>query len=136
MKNDGGTAAHDAATTLNALTQDELIKEIRRRLGLTSARRVGYHHAEVVRLLLDMGGGLHEVSAIYKALLDSNRAMVMSQLYRVLKVLEEAKVVESHWANLEGRPRRVFGVAGRVDRDALHKSGDFCKHCGAPLHRH
>lgn len=129
-------AAKDVASTLGALTQAELIEEIQRRLGRSATRRIGVQHARVLQLLLaDMPPGPHEVSTIYKALLDSGRSMVMSQLYRVLRVLEEAQVLESRWANFEGRPRRVFSVVGRVDAGTLHGAGHFCEHCGAPLQR-
>ena len=118
--------------TMDHAGASELIQEIRAQLGPTSARRVGLAHATVLHTLMDMEENFADVNAIYKALLASGNPMVMSKLYRALKVLEEAHAVERHWAPHEGRPRSVYGVAGRArqhDHDAV-----VCRFCGVPLH--
>ncbi len=104
-------AARHAA--IAGASPSELIAQIRTRLGPTSARRVGTAHATVLNALIAVDQEFLDVNALYKALLDQGSPMVMSKVYRVLKVLEEARVIERHWAQHEGRPRSVYRVAGR-----------------------
>lgn len=134
MNNDGAISINEAGPAMDALSASEMIAEIQGRLGKGKPRRISHQHVDVMRLMRqDLAPGLYEVSTIYKALLQTGRPMVMSQLYRVLRVLEEAGLLECHWANFAGRPRREFGVAGRVDLRHAHAAGEICKHCGAPL---
>src|SRR5262249_3901421 len=103
-------------------------------LGPTSVRRVGASHATLLHTLIEMEEDFADVNAIYKALLANGTPMVMSKLYRALKVLEEARAVERHWVPHECRPRSVYYVA-RPARPAGHDLvAGVCRFCGVPLH--
>jgi hypothetical protein len=88
----------------------ELVELIHARLRPASSRRVGLPHAAMLRTLDRMEGGAGDVHAIYKALLDNGQTMVMSKVYRVLKVLEEAGLVERRWLLHDGRPRSEYRI--------------------------
>ena len=134
MKNDGEIAEHDNAADLTGLTQDELIETIRFRLGGPNGRRVTHQHTDVLKVLLGMGGQAGDVNEIYRTLMLSGRDMGMSQLYRVIRVLEEARLIESRWVHHGGSPRRVFNVAGQAKSADVDQPTGVCQHCGAPLH--
>ena len=89
-------------------SEAELVKLIHARLGPASTRRVGFAHAMMLRTLHRMQDDGGDVHAIYKALLDSGEVMVMSKVYRVLKVLEDAGLVERRWLLYDGRPRSEY----------------------------
>ena len=108
----------------------DMVRSIRTQLGPTSARRVGLPHATVLRTLMDTEEDFSDVIAIYKTLLAQGNPMVMSKLYRVLKVLEEARAIERHWAQHEGRPRSVYCVAGRAKQGGHDHASGACKFCG------
>ncbi|OUM01489.1 transcriptional repressor [Variovorax sp. JS1663] len=91
-------------------TEIELVELINARLRPSSSRRVGLPHAAMLRTLDRMEDGAGDVQSIYKALMDSGRAMVMSKVYRVLKVLEEAGLVERRWILYDGRPRSQYRI--------------------------
>ena len=120
--------------TMDHTAASDLIQEIRAQLGPASARRVGVAHATVLHTLMDMEEDFADVNAIYKALLANGNPMVMSKLYRALKVLEEAHAVERHWAPHEGRPRSVYCATGRARRAGHDHDAGVCRFCGVPLH--
>lgn len=105
-------SAHPRLDLDEIATEAELVKLIHARLGPSSSRRVGFHHAAMLRTLNRMQGGAGDVHAIYKALMDDGQMMVMSKVYRMLKVLEEAGLVERRWLLDDGRPRSEYRVAG------------------------
>ncbi len=133
MEHTGAASARILAAA-GAASTSELIQEIRAQLGPTSARRVGLAHATLLQTLIDMEEDFADVNAIYKALLANGHPMVMSKLYRALKVLEEARAIERHWAPHEGRPRSVYGVAGRARQHGHDHDAGVCRFCGVPLH--
>jgi len=129
-----GAAPTRSFAAARAASTSELIQEIRTQLGPTSARRVGLVHATLLQTLIDMEEDFPDVTAIYKALLANGNPMVMSKLYRALKVLEEARTIERHWAPHDGRPRSVYCVAGRARAAGHDHDAGVCRFCGVPLH--
>ncbi|GAA4343069.1 hypothetical protein GCM10023165_25180 [Variovorax defluvii] len=91
-------------------TEIELVELINARLRPASSRRVGLPHAALLRTLDRMEDGAGDVPSIYKALMDGGEPMAMSKVYRVLKVLEEAGVVERRWMLYDGRPRSQYRI--------------------------
>lgn len=132
--NHTGAASARSFAAAGAASTSELIEEIRRQLGPTSARRVGMVHATLLHTLIEMEEDFADVNAIYRALLANGNAMVMSKLYRALKVLEEARAIERHWAPHDGRPRSVYCVAGRARQAGHDHEAGVCRFCGVPLH--
>jgi len=129
-----GAASARPFAAAGAASTSELIQEIRRQLGPTSARRVGLVHATLLHTLIEMEEDFADVNAIYKTLLANGNPMVMSKLYRALKVLEEARAIERHWAPHDGRPRSVYSVAGRARQAGHGHDAGVCRFCGVPLH--
>src|SRR5689334_16815779 len=93
-----GAVSTRSFAAAGAPSTSDLIQAIRAQLGPTSARRVGLVHATLLRTLIDMEEDFADVNAIYRALLANGNPMVMSKLYRGLKVLQEARAIERHWA--------------------------------------
>lgn len=112
--------------------QLQLVNDIRARLSASDARRIGLHHAAVLLTLQTMPDGKGDVPAIYRALIEHGHAMVMSRLYRALKVLEGAGMLYREWVLHEGRPRSTYRlIDGGTGADGEH----VCPHCGAALSR-
>jgi Fe2+ or Zn2+ uptake regulation protein len=117
-------------------SREDIVELIRARLGPGSARRVGVHHVDVVDVMRAMADDAPDVQAIYKALMDSGRPMVMTRLYRVLKVLEEAGLVDRRWLEYQGRPRGVYSLVDRRGAQARTAPAAVCAQCGAALAPH
>lgn len=86
----------------------DLIPVLRTQLGPESSRRVGMAHAAVLRTLMESSGEALPVSRIHELLVQQGSDIKLSGVYRVLEVLEEARVVECQWHHSLGRPLRVF----------------------------
>lgn len=86
----------------------ELVQAIRSGLALAHPRRIGSQHAAVLGTLLEMDEPAPDARAIYRALQDAGRGMVMARLYRMLRVLEEAKVVTREWSSHGNRPVSTY----------------------------
>ncbi|WP_077002988.1 helix-turn-helix transcriptional regulator [Variovorax sp. KK3] len=111
----------------------QLVDDIRARLHAGDARRVGLHHAIVLLTLRGMPGGEADVTSIYKSLVDNGHSMVMTRLYRTLKVLEDTGMLYRHWMLHEGRPRSTYRLIGE---DGAADAGEHvCAHCGAAIAR-
>ncbi|MGJ7490748.1 transcriptional repressor [Variovorax sp. ZT4R33] len=109
----------------------DLIVRMRERVPAASSRRIGQHHAAVLLTLRALQGAGADVHAIYKALLDQGHDVPLSTLYRALKVLEAAGMVQREWVPHEGRPRGVYVAVEEQVGDAA--PAKVCAHCGASL---
>ncbi|MDM0115155.1 transcriptional repressor [Variovorax sp. J22R133] len=117
-----------------SLAKAELIARIRTGLGRQDRRRVGPHHADVLATLLAMKVAAPDVHGIYRALLDAGRDMPMSKVYRALKVLEDAGVVQRAWMPGDGRVRSVYFAIERRAEAALDGHAiAVCTRCGASI---
>mgnify|MGYP003584735303 CR=1 FL=1 len=111
----------------------ELIEKIRRGLGPGNSRRVGLHHAELLQTMLEMEEAAPDVRDIYRALLDAKRSMVMASLYRSLRVLEEASIVQRDAVAAGGRLRSVYRVVDRLAAASQECDHSTCTTCGAVI---
>lgn len=131
---DNREPATQAFATGSAASLPDLIRAIQKQLGPTSSRRIGVQHAAVLHTLIGMGNAWPDINLLYKAMLATRYSMVMSKLYRVLKVLEEARVIERHWVQQSGRPRSVYCVVGRAREGEDNHGPVVCRFCGVSLH--
>lgn len=89
-----------------------LIDERVVKLGLQ--QRSGPAHATVLMALASLPGGSADVKTLYRSLCaDGGSAVLMSKLYRILKLLEQTGFVKRHLDDDRGRARSVYVAAGQ-----------------------
>lgn len=121
-----------SAAARSDASRTELVDRIRRGLGPGSSRRVGLHHAQLLQTMLEMENPAPDVRDIYRALLEAGRGMGTASLYRSLRLLEDAALVQRDGQHDGGRLRSIYRVVGRIAAPPAGAQGT-CAVCGAAM---